>query len=192
MTKEIKNWVNSLGPPKPVIRRLLKSRAIQRKIQVFTLLEVMIALLVLVLMGSVITFQVKKLIDLHQFEKEIGTFFSSLQEAQVLSITYQTDISLNFFLKNGHPAYRFFTDEPSLSLNQEEVVLSHATSCKFNGKKVTSGHFDLYSGRCEPRGRLSFEQDKKVLWVDLQYGHLLKFSHQEPPLSKLQIPKGLG
>ncbi len=158
----------------------------------FTLLEVMIALVIISIVGALTAFQVKKMIDAHRFESEVADLFIALQEAQVLSAAYQTDLALDIFLQEGKPAYRFSTDEPLSrgTLNQDPVVLAHTASLKFKNAKASNLHFDIYSGgRIEPRGSLAFyQEDDKALWFDLQHGQLLKFSYRKPALLKQEIP----
>ncbi len=160
----------------------------------FTLLEIMIALVIISIVGALTAFQVKKMIDVHLYEGEVADLFIALQEAQVLSAAYQTDLALDIFLKDGKPAYRFSTDEPLSSgkLNQELIVLAHTASVKFKGAKASALHFDIYSGgRIEPRGSLAFyspQEDDKALWFDLQHGQLLKFSYRKPAILKQEIP----
>jgi prepilin-type N-terminal cleavage/methylation domain-containing protein len=160
--------------------------------RLFTLLEIMIALVIISIIGALTAFQVKKMIDAHRFEAEVSDLFIALQEAQVLSAAYQTDLALDIFMEKGKPLYRFSTDEPlpPLKLKQSPVLLSHTAFFKFKDAKTPSLHFDIYSGgRIEPRGSLAFFQtldDGKVLWFDMQYGQLLKFSYRRPNLVKEQ------
>jgi prepilin-type N-terminal cleavage/methylation domain-containing protein len=159
----------------------------------FTLLEMMIALIILSLIGALCAVPIKKLSDSHRFENEVSDLFIALQEAQVLASTYQTDISLDFYRKKGKFHYRFSTDEPftTRQLNREDRLLSYTCAIRFQGKKVDKLHLDIFSGRVEPRGILTFfqksEEDSKALWFDLQYGQLLKFSYHKPALAKQQI-----
>lgn len=170
------------------------SRPFLKKTCAFTLLEMMIALFILGLAASLIATQTKKLIDFHRFESEISHLFITLQEAQVLSSAYQTDISLDFYRKGGKLCYRFSTNEPftKYQLDQKEKNLTNIYKIQFNDQKFKELHFDIFSGRLEPRGILAFfqtqEDDGKRLWFDLQYGQLLKFSYQKPTLAKHQIP----
>lgn len=162
--------------------------------KVFTLLEMVIALLILSIIGALTGVQVKKMIDKHRFEGEISNLFITLQEAQILSAVYQTDLKLDIFKENHHFAYRFSTHEPfpAHKLNQNAIALAHSAFIKFKGAKVSHLHFDIYSGgRIEPRGILAFylaQEDDNPLWFDLQYGHLIKFSYRRPALLKQQIP----
>lgn len=161
----------------------------------FTLLELMIALMILTLIGALTTSQIKKLIDVHRFEQEASILFTTLQEAQILSATYRTDLSLDLSFSNNTLAYQITTDEPftDFQLNQGIIPLPHTARLQFNGKKATRLHFDIYSGgRIEPRGLLSLlqttDEASKAIWIDLQHGSLLKLSHTKPPLSKTPIP----
>lgn len=159
----------------------------------FTILEVMIALVILSLIGVLSAVQVKKLIDAHRFEGEISHLFIALQEAQVLAATYQTDIALDIFSKNGQLHYRFASDEPfrGHQFNNRDIPLSHSAKLMFKESKVNRLHLDIYSGgRIEPRGILAFhqtqEEDSKALWFDLQYGYLIKYAYHKPLSIKQQ------
>jgi prepilin-type N-terminal cleavage/methylation domain-containing protein len=160
----------------------------------FTLLEIMLALVILSLIASFSAIHIKKLIDDHVFEREVSELYIRLQEAQLLALTYQTDIALDFYVKNGKLHYKFTTNEPfkpSIKFDQVEKKI-HAALIQFNGKKIVPLHFDLFSGRLEPRGILTFfqtkEQEGKKLWFDLQYGHLIHFAYSKPILFKQQLP----
>lgn len=174
--------------------KMIKSLSLNLVNRCFTLLEMMIALVILSLIGTFSAIHIKKLIDVHRFESEISNLFIILQEAQVLSSTYKTDIALDIYRKKGKLHYQFLTDEPFTphQLNQKETFLAHAAAIEFQGKKTSQLHLDLFSGRVEPRGILTFfqtqEDGSKALWFNLQYGQLLKFSQCKPPLAKQQIP----
>jgi prepilin-type N-terminal cleavage/methylation domain-containing protein len=164
------------------------------KAYAFTLLEMMIALVILSLIGAFSAVHIKKLVDVHRFESEVSNLFIALQEAQVLSSAYKTDVALDIYREKGKLHYQFSTDEPFAShqFNREKNPLAHTAAIRFKNKKITALHFDIFSGRIEPRGILTFVQaqvdDSKALWFDLQYGQLVKFSHREPHLVKQQIP----
>lgn len=171
-----------------------KKKAI-RLSRAFTLLELMIALAILSLIGALSAVQIKKLTDAHQFETEVSNLFIALQEAQVLASTYQTDISLDFYRDEKRDlCYRFSTYEPftEQQFNNEARSLNHTFAIKFQGEKIHQLHFDIFSGRVEPRGVLAFfqtpKEDSKTVWLDLQYGQLLKFSYRRPALAKQQLP----
>ena len=161
----------------------------------FTLLEMMIALVILSLIGAFSAVQVKKLIDAHRFESEISNLFIALQQAQVLSATYQTDIAWDIYPKDGVLCYRFTTDEPFKphQFENKEIFIPHIVKLTFKDAKTTRLHFDIYSGgRIEPRGLLAFhqtlEEESKALWFDLQYGHLLKYAYRKPVIVKQLLP----
>ena len=157
----------------------------------FTLLEMMLALTILVLIASFTTIHIKRLIDTHRFEKQISELFISLQEAQVLSAAYQTDFALDIEQGKGGFFYQFSTDEPFLEskFSQKKEPLSPEIQMKWGDKQSTRLHLDIYSGgRIEPQGVVSFSQSKeaasRVLYIDMQYGHLIKFLHTKPTLMK--------
>lgn len=148
----------------------------------FTLLEILLALMILSILAAFTGVPIKKLIDTHRFERDISTFFISLQEAQTLSAVYQTDIACEIFQEKGSYYYRFSTKEPFTShqFSKTSHPLSRTQLIQFNGKKTPHHRFDIYSGgRIEPRGILSFSQtldpNSRQLWFDLQYGHLIKY-----------------
>lgn len=161
-----------------------------KKGRAFTLLEIMIALVILGVIGSITAVQVKKMIDVHRFESEVSALYICLQEAQVLSATYQTDLSLDIRKVGGKLTYQISSDEPfpkTICL-AKATQLTHADTYKFNDTSPAHVHFDIYSGgRIEPRGTLAFSQGEKSLWIDLQRGHLIKFSHKKPNLVKQEI-----
>ena len=160
----------------------------------FTLLEILIALMILSTIGAICSVQIKKLIDAHRFEQEVSTLFSALQEAQVLAATYQTDIALDIQSKKNQITYQFTTDEPfqQYPFNQKTIPLKHTAHATFQKAKTAQLHFDIYSGgRIEPCGILAFSgPNSKTLWFDLQRSHLPKFAAYQPkPYSQKEIPK---
>lgn len=159
----------------------------------FTLLEITLALCLLVLVATLTAVPIKKLVDTHHFERQVSELFISLQEAQVLSAAYQTDIALDFFEEKGELFYQFSTDEPLLDLhfNQKKVSLSQVAQLKFKNKKSPSLHLTLYAGgRLVPDGVLCFfhtlKEDPRVLYIDVGGSRLTQLCHTPPPLHPLQ------
>ena len=125
-----------------------------RRVRPFTLIEIMIAIAILSVIAVFSAVQIKNLIDVHRFESGTSHLFRQLQEAQTLSSSYQTDIALDIYRKDGQIFYQFSTDEPfkpfmQISRGENKI---NAALLQFNGKKTHQLHFDLYSGRLEPRG----------------------------------------
>ena len=144
-------------------------------------------------MATLTAVPIKKLVDTHHFERQISELFISLQEAQVLSATYQTDIALDFFEEKGEIFYQFSTDEPLLfsHFSQEKRRLSQVALFKFKGKKASSLHCTLYAGgRFEPNGILSFFQTSKegsrALYIDIGGDRLTRLYHAPPFLPSPQ------
>src|SRR5689334_6856697 len=100
----------------------------------FTLLEIMIALVILGIIGSITAVQVKKMIDVHRFESEVTALYISLQEAQVLSATYQTDLSLDLQKVGGKLTFQISSDEPFTKVIalSGAMRLDRVEDCKFN------------------------------------------------------------
>lgn len=173
---------------------LIQKKPMSRHLRAFTLLEIMIALTLLSLISAISAVHINKLINAHRFESEISHLFIDLQEAQVLSAAYQTDIALDLYRDKGKLCYRFSTHEPftTKQLNQETVRLNNTDSIKFQRKKINVLHLNIFSGRIEPCGIVTFMQTpkegSKMLWFDLQYGRLIKFFYHKPALAKQKIP----
>ena len=160
----------------------------------FTLFEMMVVLAILSVIGALTTVHIKKLIDVHRFESEVSDLFIALQEAQVLSAAYQTDLALDIFRKGGILYYHISTDEPlsSRQLDRRDFSLAHTASIHFKDAKAKTLHFNIFAGgRIEPSGILTFRQSKQeesqTLWFDLQRSHLPKFCYRKPPPAKQQI-----
>ena len=140
--------------------------------------------------------QLSKTLHSHRFQAEVGQLFISLQEAQVLALSYQTDLKLSIDKKKGEMGYRFSTLEPfpeTLFLSKQ-INLKEIAKVTVNGKGVDKAEFDLFhTGLIEPRGVLCFFPKEGVgvspLYVDFQGGHLLKFSYQKPHPSIFPIPE---
>ncbi len=155
------------------------------KRRAFTLIEIIIAIAILGLLSTFTLTQVAKLVKTHQFDKEVSELFIRLQEAQVLATTFQTDIELDISCKKGAFSYIFTTDEPfkKHQFESKECPLPHASLIQFNKSKPgkSSLHFHIYpQGRIEPRGVLIIESSTKTLWIDLQYGFMMKYSNKQP------------
>ncbi len=158
----------------------------------FTLLEMMVALVILAIIGAFTGVQVKKLMDNHRFDSQVTDLFLALQEAQLIASTYQTDLALEIFSKDGVLQYQFTTDEPlsSKKFSQKEVKLKQVISMAFEQAKTTKLHFDIFSGgRIEPRGILTFFQNSdKAVWFDLQRGTLPIFASSKPNRVNQKVP----
>ncbi|MEN9343966.1 MAG: hypothetical protein RLZZ453_753 [Chlamydiota bacterium] len=144
----------------------------------FTLLEITLTIAVLAIVASFTSIGIKQMVDRHSFNNEITTLFSSLQEAQVIACTYQTDLSLELFQKKERLYYRFSTLEPlpRLLFSQETKKLSTVGKLLANGIKEAKVRIDIYAGgRVTPSTLLTFiAKGGGKLCIDLQKGHLIK------------------
>lgn len=144
------------------------------------MLEMMVALVIMSLIGTLVAVQTTKLVRVHRFEKEISDLFIAVQEAQVLAVTYQTDISMDFTRQKEQLRYRLSSDEPFAKpiFDQKSIPLSSGTALAFNKKKSNGCHFEIYSdGNIEPKGILSFSSNQvgTKIDIDFQCGTLMKF-----------------
>ncbi len=77
----------------------------------FTLLEIMLALLILVTAAGFLGWKAKDLLDLHNFEEEVAGFYHDLEVAQLCALALHTEIKVNFSKDSGHWEAKFLTDE---------------------------------------------------------------------------------
>ena len=166
---------------------LRKKQNLARAKRAFTLLEMMVALFILTLVGTLVSVQVSKLIRAHRFEKEVSYLLTAIQEAQVLAVTYQTDIALDFRMEKGKLEYLFSSDEPFAKaiFHRQPVPLSVATSLHFNKKRAKTVHLDIYSsGTVEPQGVLTFSagQEDGKFDLDFSRGSLIKLVRRSSDL----------
>lgn len=158
----------------------------------FTLLEILIVLFLLGFVATLVTIQGAKLISSYRFTQEVEMFFIRLKEAQILSITYGTDHALDFSFQKEKYTYQITTDEPFSPhlLSQEKYELSVVDHIHFQGKKIKSLHFDLFStAYLEPTGVLIFSSGQKKRYIDLRYPPFVKLGQQPPPRLKEKKPK---
>ena len=150
--------------------------------------------MLLSLMGTLVSIQAAKLIRAYRFDQEVGQFFTALQEAQALAVTYATDHTLDIAYEQGAFYYQISTDEPFSShiLNQKKIPLKGVRQILFNGRKQKKLHFDIIpSGSVEPRGILLLraEEDTQKRFLDLQGGVLIKCSASVPARQNQKIPE---
>jgi prepilin-type N-terminal cleavage/methylation domain-containing protein len=146
----------------------------------FTLLEIMVVLTILSLIGTVVSWNIKKSIDHHRFQSEISDLLIAWQSAQALAVTYKTDFALEFYMQNHHFYYRFSTDEPlsPTIFSQAPVLLKHTHQLTVDKKKLENQRFEIYSTGCvEPQGVIRFSSSEEMAFaIDLNKPGLLKLT----------------
>jgi prepilin-type N-terminal cleavage/methylation domain-containing protein len=169
-------------------RRLCKTRG-------FTLLEIMLVVILLALMASVVGWQLGKCVMRYSFQQEIERFFLTLKEAQLLSLTYQTDIHLHLLQEKGSFFYYLESDEPFLKIgfDRGKKKLKNVKRVTWQNRPIKK--IDLFlnaHGSVKPRGTLAFsskkDEEESPLWIDLQGAFLLTLSEKKPPELKERKP----
>ncbi len=160
---------------------------IQKSKRAFTLLEIAIAIFILSLIGSVVSWQVSQLISSQRFQRDGSDFSILLQEAQALAIIHQTDFEMRLILKNHTWAYQLFSDEPLKIIDRAQKELKETHFVTENGKKCKELTLKIFSsGRIEPHPLIGFhrtdpkEKEGVSFWIDLQIPIQIKCSHLRP------------
>jgi prepilin-type N-terminal cleavage/methylation domain-containing protein len=164
----------------------------RRARRAFTLLEIVIALALLSLIGTLVGVQTVQLLRTHRFASEIEQFFTSVREAQVLALNYTTDHAIDISLENGIVYYQITTDEPFSPqvLDQRKIACKQISQIFFDQRKEKKLHFAiLSSGSIEPQGVLALCSEQERRYIDLRGGTLVKCTATKPALNKLKIPE---
>lgn len=103
----------------------------------FTLLEIMIALLILVTAAGFIGWNVKNLIEDYRFKDEVTSFYHDLEVAQLCALALHSEIKVHLSDKGGGWKAQFLTEEMILEKwSKSERLLQHVASVK-GGKHLT-------------------------------------------------------
>lgn len=125
------------------------------KNRAFTLLEIVICVAILGIIGSVIGWQAKEMIQTHRFRKSVAMLFADLRKAQMLSLCRRTDIELEIApIKDGY-SYLLRSDEPISELTKKPTKLRGV-------KKMGVGVLHIHpSGRVTGVNALEIFQDEE-------------------------------
>lgn len=134
----------------------------------FTLLEVMIAFLILTLAGTVVGFQMYGAVSLYRFDQEVSELYQDLKEAQIIAITQGIDISLSFNQNKGVWSYVLSSEEPRVLISKKPHLLKQVTHLQVDKKtygphsKVQPASLTFYaSGIVDPHPSLVFMRKKR-------------------------------
>ncbi|MEX0962175.1 MAG: hypothetical protein WDZ28_04905 [Simkaniaceae bacterium] len=96
----------------------------------FTLIETVLAIFVITLLGGLIAYKSKTLIDVYRFENQMSRFLNELNHTQTLAISIGSDLEV--VLQNGPKGLEFYrkTDEPlkgavAISFSKKPILFSH-------------------------------------------------------------------
>ena len=143
-----------------------------KKIRAFTLLEIVICIAILGLAAVGIGWQMKGMLAIHNFDKNISNFFAELRKAQIVALSDRVDIDLNITKQGDVYEYSFHSDDPLLCfIAAKQTKLIGIKEIKNEKKKLESLHLHLYpSGRVGPEQKITFLQTE-------EHGVILDLSH---------------
>lgn len=177
----------------------------------FTLLEVMVALTILGIAATVVSWHIMKLVAYHRFQASGTSLYAALEEAQAIAIIHQTECELVIYADKGELKYQIKTDEPLLNLNTRpkallgvQQVIQEGVSKEFEDRKqlllVSSQQGQKLewiirsSGRIEPPSILAMHPSSennesiKGLWIDLQTPLQIYLKSSKPLKKKEVLP----
>lgn len=79
-----------------------------------TLLEILLVMGLLAMLGGLLSFKAKDLFDMYAFRQDTSRFLSRLELARQYASSYQADVEICFYQKNGHFVCELKSDEPYL------------------------------------------------------------------------------
>jgi len=144
----------------------------------FTLLELLVALGIIAILGTLVSIQGKDLLTHHRFQTSTQSVVFDLNRYQLLAITQNTDIICKISQQKGSCLVEWFPEGP-LPVSNKELSYNcpGIEELLVNGKKVTSTEFTIFSsGRIAPITKLSFLSKKQEKHIDLTYPKYLKNS----------------
>src|SRR5690348_16291866 len=74
----------------------LKTMTHLTKIKSFTLLEIILVIALVSMIDGVVGWQIGSSLNRYAFAREVEEVYGSIKQAQVLSLTYRTDIDVHF------------------------------------------------------------------------------------------------
>ena len=144
----------------------------------FTLLELLVALGIIAILGTLVSIQGKDLLTHHRFQTSTQSLLFDVNRYQLLSITQNTDITCKISQKNGSCLVEWIPEGP-LPVSNKELSYNcpGIEDILVNGKKVVETEFIIFSsGRISPINRLSFLSKNQERHIDLTYPKYLKNS----------------
>ena len=119
----------------------------------FTLFEIVLCVAILGLLGTLLGWQLKTMVDSQHFQKNIDMLWTDLHKMQILALANRADLELRITEKGGKYAYTITSDEPLKSLDGKTVKL-------LGVKKITGPRTLIVysSGRMEPLKPITLTQ----------------------------------
>ena len=161
------------------------------KKQSLTLLEIMMAIMIMAVVAGSAIFQLKSMIEGHRFECSAKKLKERVERAQLLALSYNTDMQITITKEKGGWTLIIHSDEAALwHLNKTRVRLSGIETISLNGTLKSKMVLDIFSnGRIEPLGSMKIEAKEKVRYLDFRTPIQISFVKTLPSLPKITIPE---
>ncbi|MEI8300043.1 MAG: hypothetical protein WCG10_00325 [Chlamydiota bacterium] len=104
----------------------------------FTLLEIFLAISILAMVGGLLAFKAKDLLETYGFRQDVARLFGRLELARSFSLSYQADVEVIFYSKSGYILCELQSDEPALkhhTMFYKPLACKKIHEVKFSGEK---------------------------------------------------------
>lgn len=153
------------------------------KRRAFTLLEIFIAVALIGMLASLVSWHFMKMVSLYHFQKHVALFVTKLQELQLVALAREADFKINVFPKAGQLVYQVTSDEPlPFPCKEREMELKGAAAVSAGGVFQETLCLTISpKGVVEPAQKIGFyfksaENEEEAIWVDLSRSLQISFS----------------
>lgn len=158
----------------------------------FTLLEIMMAIMIMAIIAGVVGFELKAMMGVHRFRHDTCRVKEQLERAQLLALVYNADLEVTIAKKKNMWVLTTHSDELALqSLNKVRTQLEgiHSISLAREPKhKLPIVLHILSNGKIEPLGALKMEAKDRVRYVDFQMPIQINFAETDARPPETVIP----
>lgn len=142
----------------------------------FTLLEITLCMALLGVISSLLIWNLKGMLIEQEFRKSVERILLELNKAQMLALTYNTDLQLHIFKEDGKFLLEMRSDCPmKLIKSSKKILLKRVVDCWIKERRVENIQLQVYSnGRIEPAVILTFyrqdlEQNEHRRGINLDF-----------------------
>ncbi len=133
----------------------------------FTLLEIMLALLILATAAGFMGWKVKDLLNRHYFEDDVVGFYHELEVAQLCALALHSEIKIDFSQKDERCEAKFVTDEMILETWSKPVrKLKYVQEIRVNNLPLKQLTIDANGVVQPPKTRLFFSSQDRSYGID--------------------------
>lgn len=178
------------------MKKVRKKKMSTKKVQSFSLLEIIVSISILVLISALLGVKVVDLIGEHRFKSSVQAFADDLKQLQVLSVSHGSDFSIYLYLQGGAYYYECISEaELKIGPLYSRHLLKGVSSVSIGEKKQESVMLSISStGKVDPTIALGFhlkeiEGDDQGIWLDLRQPLTIALTTQKPkPLERISMP----